>query len=171
MNKRIVLFSMPFLLIFFVSANLFAQPKNTEKKDTGTVEKKDTTSTQPNDDREKKRAVTFGGQVYGTVKLYIEASDLMRFNSRYYSKVVYIYAYFLARPHELRIVFRDYRKNHMILHMIRSNLYNLPNLYKDKLYEIRAKVGKVRQGRLHLKFVSMIPMFTERGLLDQIITQ
>lgn len=150
-----------------------AGDKTKEQKDNTTVNTEQKTG--QNDDNKSDSEVktspekgkTYGGKVYGSARLYVEANDLLKFNSRYYGKVVHVYAYFLSRPSELQIVFEDYKKNQIMLFLSRSNLYNLPNLYKDKLYEIRAKVGKVREGRIHLRFVELNPTFVERNIQDQ----
>ncbi len=174
MMKRLTYFSLSLVLATAITIAAVAQtttgtqdPKKTDtsKKTDSTDTKSATdTTTAANSDPSSK---TYGGKVYGSVRLFVETLDVMKFNSRYYGKVVHMYAYFLSRPSALTLVFEDYKKNQVMVHLSRSNLYNLPILYKDKLYEIRAKVGKVRDGRLHTHYVELIPTFLEKDILDQ----
>lgn len=145
-------------------AQLLAQDNNQDQQ----KQQDDNKATKEKNGKNEKKK-TFGGKVHGSTRLYVEAMDLMKFNARYYDHVVHLYAYYLTRPDELNIVFEDYKKNQIILHLQRSDLYNLPTLYKDKLYEIRAKVGKVRGGRLHIHFVHLKPTFIEKTMRDQYI--
>lgn len=166
MSKRTGFGLMTLWLVIYLMGGMMVFAQSTGNQNNNKKDEKNTTDA---DTKKTKKLKTFGGKVYGSSDLYVEALDLMKFNSRYYGTVIHLYAYFLERPGELNIVFQDYKKTYIIVHLTRSNLYNLPNLYKDKLYEIRAKVGKVRDGRLHMHFVDLKPTFLEKSIQDQFI--